>query len=273
MNTLPPDVSVVVNVRERVHPIIKKSAGFKDGATFNRVREVETHSFGDVATEVEVIRINPHRRHGLVVSVVIADASPQLPAARLLPDEDPTDAVHRILREVAGINTVHHEPHFLGYRRYLDRQHPTPTLSLAFLVLGPVPDDGYPSTGFIPVDKVTKMSARNSAVIDHPDTVIQAQNAAVELLETTSISLKLLGEKVTVFTLRELLEVYQIFMDTEFAIDISNFRRKVEAASDFVRPADPPEPSIGRGRPPRWYTSGEATYLDPPIRFRTQPQK
>lgn len=226
----------------------------------------------DVATEVEVVRINPNRRRGLVVSAVAADGGPRLPAARLAPDEDPSDAARRVLVDIVGIDAVHHEPHFLGYHRYADRQHPTPTLTLSFLVLGPVPGNSRRSTTFVPVQEVLEAHVSGRAAIDHPQTVIDAQRAACELLETTPIALQLLGEKVAVFTLQQLLDVYQSIVGADTRIDISNFRRKVEAAHDFVRVCEPPiRPSPSRaprGRPPRWYTAGDATRLEPPIRFR-----
>jgi ADP-ribose pyrophosphatase YjhB (NUDIX family) len=230
---------------------------------------VPDEPFADVATEVEVVRINPNRGQGLVVSAVEGGAVPQLPADRLRPDEDPVDAARRVLRDVVGVSTVHHEPHFLGYRRYADRQQPQPTLTLTFLVLGPIPND-HRSSSFPAVREVIEGRERNQPVIDHPDTVIEARDAAFVLLETTPIALKLLGKKETErFTLKQMLDVYRLILGEETPIDISNFRRKVEAARDFVRPAEPPEMAIvRRGRPARWYTAGEATRLDPPIRFR-----
>lgn len=222
----------------------------------------------DVAVEVEVVRINPNGGQGLVVSTVSEGAIRSLPTARLRPDEDPASAVRRVLFEKVGIDTVHHEPHFLGYRRYGERQRPTPTLSLSFLVLGPRPGNSRSTTTFVAVQRVIEGRRRSRPLIDHPETVIEARNAAVELLETTPIALRLLGENVTVFKLQQLLDVYQSILGNAITIDISNFRRKVEAAHDFVRPAEPPTPPEGRGRPPRWYTAGNATELDPPIRFR-----
>lgn len=225
-------------------------------------------AFPDVVTEIEVVRINPNRGQGLVVSTVAEGEVRRLPTTRLRPDEDPSNAVSRVLRDVVGVSTVHHEPHFLGYRRYGERQQPQSTLSLSFLVLGPIPDNSQSTTKFVPVHRLIGGRRRSRLLIDHPDTVIDALNAAVTLLETTTIALKLLGEKVTVFTLQQLLDVYRSILGDDVSIDLSNFRRKVEAAHDFVRPAEPPELPAGRGRPPRWYTAGEATLLDPPIRFR-----
>ena len=112
--------------------------------------------------------------------------------------------------------------------------------------------------------------------VTHSETVFAARRLVPQLLETLPLALQLLEHPERTFTLKKLMAVYQQVLGEGIKIDPANFRRKVEAAADFVHPwtPEPRPPGVKRrsgtpnGRPPQLYFAGAATSLDPPIRLR-----
>ena len=238
-----------------------------------------------VSVEIEVVYLNLSKIKGFVVTV-LPPTQPRgrlvLPAGRLRPDEDPPDAAVRILSELTGIRDVFHVPLLVSMNRYPDRQFRDATLSLSFAILGPKPGD---SNGLETFCAVEDPAAPLRGSVTHSETVFAARRLVPQLLETLPLALQLLEHPERTFTLKKLMAVYQQVFGEGVKIDPANFRRKVEAAADFVRPWTPePRPPVMEpvskrrrarrrtvvlnGRPPQLYLAGEATSLDPPIRLR-----
>ena len=238
-----------------------------------------------VSVEIEVVYLNLSKIKGFVVTV-LPPTQPRgrrvLPAGRLRPDENPPDAAVRILSELTGIRDVFHVPLLVSMNRYPDRQFRDATLSLSFAILGPKPSD---SNGLETFCAVEDSAAPLPGSVTHSETVFAARRLVPQLLETLPLALQLLEHPERTFTLKKLMAVYQQVFGEGVKIDPANFRRKVEAAADFVRPWTPePRPPVmesvskrrrarrrsvvPNGRPPQLYLAGEATSLDPPIRLR-----
>ena len=231
-----------------------------------------------VVVEVEVVRLNPTKRRGLVVVGVDRGTGRPigLPSGRLRPGEDPVEAACRVMAEQTGISDFLHRPVPLGYVQYAERQRDTATLTLRFAVLGGIPNTSRSTIDFAEVDPADEsLGAR----VEHPFTVLAARRAAAEVLEMQPIAPRLLHPDGASFTLADLMFVYQQVLGREVTIDTSNFRRKVEAAAGFVERVGPSfddrpvvnvaQRGAGRGRPAQRYVLGEASVLEPPIRFST----
>ena len=238
-----------------------------------------------VSVEIEVVYLNLSKTKGFVVTV-LRPTQPRgrrvLPAGKLRPNEDPPAAAVRILRDLTGIRDVFHVPLLISMNRYPDRQNLGATLSISFAILGPKPSDSNGSETFCAVEDPAEPLWNR---VTHSETVFAARRLVPQLLETLPLALQLLEYPKGTFTLKDLMAVYKQVLGGGVKIDPANFRRKVEAAADFVRPGTteplPPvlEPVSKRrrasrrlvvpnGRPPQLYVAGEATSLDPPIRLR-----
>jgi ADP-ribose pyrophosphatase YjhB (NUDIX family) len=204
----------------------------------------------------------------MVVTVDNAPVSGEphpLPRGPLLPGEAPEAAAVRVLAKTVGVTDVFHAPVPLGHRSETARDGQPPTLTIGYAVLGPRPSNSRETARAVTVDRDrSTLGAR----VDQPVTVLLAREAVKDLLETTSLALRLLDPKLTQFTLAHLRALFAEVLGPGFPIDVANFRRKVEAAKDFVRPCEAPTPVRKRGRPANWYVAGEAEVLDPPIRLR-----
>ena len=218
--------------------------------------------------QVETVYLNLTSTRGMVVTVDNASGSGEpyrLPRGPLLPGEAPEAAAVRVLAETVGITDVFHAPVLLGHRAEATRAGHSPTLTIGYAVLGPRPSNNRETSRAVTVDRGRDALGER---VDQPATVLLAREAVKDLLETSSLALRLLDPKLTQFTLAHLRALYAEVMGPGFPIDVANFRRKVEAAKDFVRPCEAPTPVRKRGRPANWYVAGEAEMLDPPIRLR-----
>ena len=238
-----------------------------------------------VSVEIEVVYLNLNELKDFVVTVLPPTQQlgrRVLPAGRLRPNEDPPAAAVRILSDLTGIRDVFHEPLLVSMNQYLDRQSQGATLSISFAFLGPQPSGRKP---LITSCEVEDPAAPLRGSVTHSETVFAARRLVPQLLETLPLALQLLEHPERTFTLKKLMAVYQQVFGEGVKIDPANFRRKVEAAADFVRPWTPePRPPVvepvskrrrarrrsvvPNGRPPQLYRAGEATSLDPPIRLR-----
>ena len=220
-----------------------------------------------VVAQVEVVHLNLLNRHGIVVTLDKATPGEQVlrvPRGPLLPGEHPPAAAVRVLADTVGIEQVLHPPLFLGLRSEAGVHSRPATLTVSYAFLGKRPSNSRSSSRWLAVDQPEDIGRG----VDRPEVVRAAREAVKDLLETTTIALQLLDPKLVVFTLAHLQDVYQQVMGAEVVIDTANFRRKVEAAHGFVTVVDAPVSTPRRGRPPRWYTAGDAQVLEPPIRLR-----
>lgn len=221
-----------------------------------------------VVAQVEVVHLNLLPLRGMVVTLEQAAPGEQVlrvPRGPLLPGEDAASAAVRVLADTVGIEQVLHAPVFLGLRSDAGDHGTVPTLTVSYALLGKRPSNNSPSSTFLPVAQRDHIRRR----VDHPNVVWAATEAVKELLEITTIALQLLDPKLVVFTLSHLRTVYEQVMGPDVALDMANFRRKVEAATGFVTVVDAPVMTPRRGRPPRWYSAGDAQLLDPPVRLRS----
>lgn len=100
---------------------------------------------------------------------------------------------------------------------------------------------------------------------DHRAMLDDALKRVRAKLEYTTLALRFVPEP---FSLADLRRVYVAVWGD--APDPANFRRKVLATRDFVRPAERSAvaPSRAGGRPPELYRAGSATLINPPLMRR-----
>lgn len=115
-----------------------------------------------------------------------------------------------------------------------------------------------------PVNDVIAHTPR--LAFDHATILDGALERVRAKLEYTTLALRFVGET---FSLADLRRVYLAVWGD--APDPANFRRKVLATPDFVRPAEraPTAPTTAGGRPPELYRRGEALLITPPLTRRT----
>jgi len=233
-----------------------------------------------VAVEVEVIYLHPLRvkseRH-LMAGCLKKSGSGSAETLQGLPvpDEKPEDCARRLVATAVGPENVLHTPELVGVFHYRDRQDERPTLTVSYVVLGRAVQGTAPYGANHDLDDHEN---ELEYFVEHSETIRTARKAAVRLLETTSIALKLLDEPDEPFTLQQLWEVYACVRGKKAQADPANFRRKVEAANNFVVrfTGQAPSPASKRnlGRQPNLYVAGSATRLVPPVRFeRTSSSK
>jgi 8-oxo-dGTP diphosphatase len=97
---------------------------------------------------------------------------------------------------------------------------------------------------------------------DHAQMLTDAVERVRAKLEYTTLAAAFVSEP---FSLGDLRNVYRAVWGT--APDLANFRRKVLATPDFVRPAAraAAAPSAAGGRPPELYQRGAARLISPPL--------
>ncbi len=222
-----------------------------------------------VTVEVEVIYLNLYKGR-LVASCLRTSESGGLKTLQepLRGAEHPTQGARRLLEEVAGPTAVPHEPEMVGVYRYKDRLRHGPILTLSYVVLGrPLGLTGTWRQWYDLDDP--DLFVEND--VRHGDTIREARRAARRLLETKPVAIGMLEHPDQPFKIDQLKEVYERVRGRRVRIDQTNFRRKVEAARNFVVELhDSEAESLGEARPgrqPKWYRAGTATELNPPIRF------
>lgn len=224
-----------------------------------------------VAVEVEVIYLSIHPgKPRLMVECLEKSGPGSLHTLQGLldPEESPEVCARRLLDEVVGSHNVLHPPEFVQVQRYSDRQTDRPTLTLTYAVLGRPfrAVERFPES--LDVDDQKRVL---EDMVNHPGAVRAAREVVARLLETSPIALQLLVPQNAPFTLDQVWTVYRCVRGREKSNDRSNFRRKIEAAKNFVVEYRGPTPEHAArrriGKPPRWYVAGTATTLDPPIRF------
>jgi 8-oxo-dGTP diphosphatase len=192
-----------------------------------------------------------------------------LPGGLVADGEDLPDTAVRIVKRETGLSVNKSDLIQVGAYGKPDRDSRWRAISVAYTVLVPEPDELHPLEYSDNAEFIPYRTLRDKPVLefDHRVIIRDARRTARQQLEDTPIALRFCREE---FTLTELRWVYEAFVLDK--VDPANFRRKVEAAKDFLIPLDDVTYSTTEpGRPARLYKGGRAKYLNPPIRFRRRP--
>jgi 8-oxo-dGTP diphosphatase len=192
-----------------------------------------------------------------------------LPGGLVADGEDLPDTAVRIVKRETGLSVSRADLIQVGAYGKPDRDSRWRAISVAYTVLVPEPDELHPLEHSDNAEFIAYRTLRDRSILefDHRVIIRDARRTARQQLEDTPIALRFCREE---FTLSELRWVYEAFVLDK--VDPANFRRKVEAAKDFLIPLDDVTYSTTEpGRPARLYKAGRAKYLNPPIRFRRRP--
>lgn len=223
-----------------------------------------------------------------------------LPGGFVQQQEDLLDAAGRELWEEVGIDLDPDRLHQLGAYGEPGRDPRARIVSVAYVALAhdlPAPEAGTDARGarLVPVRDIHDGTV--DLAFDHRRIVDDALEYARRLIEETDAALDFLPEY---FTINELRDVYQAVW--RFPVERTGFHKRVMGIPGFIERADeseidgvmssPPNemyesldasvlslmslspsstPSKPRGRPPKYFTRGSATHLDPPLR-RAKPR-
>ena len=211
-----------------------------------------------------------HRLQALVMHRPDAAAGKwALPGGLVADGEDLPDTAVRIVKRETGLSVSKADLIQVGAYGKPDRDSRWRAISVAYTVLVPEPDELHPLEHSDNAEFIAYRTLRDRSILefDHRVIIRDARRTARQQLEDTPIALRFCREE---FTLSELRWVYEAFVLDK--VDPANFRRKVEAAKDFLIPLDDVTYSTTEpGRPARLYKGGRAKYLNPPIRFRRRP--
>lgn len=209
-------------------------------------------------------------KHRLQALVMHRPGAPEgkwsLPGGLVGDDEDLPDTALRIVKRETGLSLAKSDLIQVGAYGRPDRDSRWRAISVAFTALVPEPEAPRPLEHSDDACFMPYRTLRDKPILefDHRLILRDARRAARQQLEDTPIALRFCREE---FTLSELRWVYEAFVLDK--VDPANFRRKVEAAKDFVIPLDEVVSYVSEpGRPARLYRPGRTRYLNPPIRFR-----
>lgn len=137
-------------------------------------------------------------------------------------------------------------------------------VSIAYVALAPNLPDAVAGTDAQRA-QWTPIAKRPNLAFDHDSIVCDALERIRSKLEYTTLALHFVAEP---FSLTDLRRVYEAVWGE--APDAANFRRKVLATTDFVRPTVHASSASGSrgGRPPELYERGGAHFITPPLTRR-----
>jgi 8-oxo-dGTP diphosphatase len=183
--------------------------------------------------------------------------------------ESAGDAARRELAEETGIDAVAAGAHLEQLATYsAPARDPRIRAGLHVVSVGYValaPDLPEPIAGtdaaearWVPVSELGDLRL----AFDHASIVADAVERVRAKLEYTTLAAAFVSEP---FSLSDLRNVYLAVWGD--APDLANFRRKVLATPDFVRPGkrSASAPTAAGGRPPELYRRGKAQLINPPL--------
>ncbi|BDX34319.1 NUDIX hydrolase [Mycobacterium antarcticum] len=185
--------------------------------------------------------------------------------------ESADDAARRELHEEAGLDTESAGVHLEQLGSYSDPgRDPRITaglqvVSIAYFALAPDLPDAEAGTdareaAWWPVSDATDLAL----AFDHRIILDDALGRVRAKLEYTTLATRFVSEP---FSLADLRHVYEVVWG--YAPDTANFRRKVLATEDFVRPSPEIADSTRTGgRPAELFTRGDAQAIFPPLMRR-----
>jgi 8-oxo-dGTP diphosphatase len=186
---------------------------------------------------------------------------PALPGGYVRESETLDQAARRELTEETGIDG--RQLHLEQLRTYGDpgRDPRGRVITVTYLALGPdlpVPIAGTDAQAarWAPVREA--IDGGGQLAFDHVAILREALERARSQLEYTTVAVAFCAEP---FTISDLRQVYEAVWG--FALDPSNFRRKVTRASQFLEPTGDRRSQLGR--PASLYRGGGARQLFPPL--------
>ena len=216
-----------------------------------------------VAVDVVVLTI---RERQLNVMAVRRGGGPgagalALPGGFVHVDEDLEVAARRELIEETGLKLDYLEQ--VQTYGAPDRDPRARTISVLYFAVVPDLPEGEAGTDaaeafWLPVDELSNLSLP----FDHNQMLIDAVERARAKLEYSPLATSFCGETFTIGQLRRVYEI--VWGKDKYAIDPSNFQRKVLGARDFLEPTGKVG-TDGPGRPARVFRLGSAAVLNPPV--------
>lgn len=188
--------------------------------------------------------------------------------------ESAETAARRELREETGLDVEASNVHLEQLKTYsAPKRDPRirtglQVVTVAFVALAPTLPDALAGTdarqaAWTPVD----VALGRRLAFDHATIMADGLDRVRAKLEYTTLATRFVTEP---FSLAELRAVYGAVWGE--APDVANFRRKVLATRDFVRPASRAiaAPTVAGGRPPELYVCGEAQFIAPALTRRSR---
>ncbi len=177
----------------------------------------------------------------------------------------------RKVEEETGLTLKPRDLHQVGTYGDPDRDNRFRAIAIAYMALVPHPSELRPIQYSDAASFVSYRSLRDGRLLefDHSNIIYAARKVARSMLEDTNVALSFCKPK---FTMTELRKVYESFL--QYKVDPANFRRKVDAVSDFILPLDEfSDFGSSPGRPAQMYRAGKADQLSTQIRFRRTQDK
>jgi 8-oxo-dGTP diphosphatase len=177
----------------------------------------------------------------------------------------------RKVKEETGLTLKPRDLHQVGTYGDPDRDNRFRAIAIAYMALVPHPSELRPIKYSDAASFVSYRSLRDGRLLefDHSNIIYAARKVARSMLEDTNVALSFCKPK---FTMTELRKVYESFL--QYKVDPANFRRKVDAVSDFILPLDEfSDFGSSPGRPAQMYRAGKADQLSTQIRFRRTQDK
>lgn len=184
-----------------------------------------------------------------------------LPGGFVRATESIDDAASRELLEETGLALFTGHIEQLATYGAPDRDPRMRVVSVAYVAFAPNLPDPVAGTDAAAAMWIAVDDLPDEMAFDHRQMVDDALERVRSKLEYSTVATELVE---ATFTMRDLQTVYETVWGTTW--DRANFRRKVLATPDFVRPVAGQTASTGsRGRHAQLYRAGSATALHPPM--------
>lgn len=184
-----------------------------------------------------------------------------LPGGFVRATESIDDAASRELLEETGLALFTGHIEQLATYGAPDRDPRMRVVSVAYVAFAPNLPDPVAGTDAAEAMWIAVDDLPDEMAFDHRQMVDDALERVRSKLEYSTVATEFVD---ATFTMRDLQTVYETVWGTTW--DRANFRRKVLATPDFVRPVAGQTASTGsRGRHAQLYRAGSATALHPPM--------